>query len=122
MPSAVALHVEQYGQGKPTIVFLHGFAGSARNFRPQARHLRDRHRVVSFDLRGHARSAAPSDMNEYAPEAFVEDVDRVLHEVAETECVLGGISMLLAALSVFLVRDVAAEKILEGLPTSVSSH
>ena len=58
MSTAVDLHIEEYGAGEPAIVLMHGFAGSARNLRPQARFLADRHRVILFDARGHARSAA----------------------------------------------------------------
>lgn len=74
-------------------MLLHGFAGSARNFRPQARFLRERHRVVLFDARGHARSAAPVDEAEYSPEAFVEDLARVVERTGSKRIVVGGISM-----------------------------
>jgi len=49
--------------------------------------------VIVFDLRGHARSAAPEDPAEYDPENFVEDVDRVIAKSGATNVVLGGISM-----------------------------
>ena len=39
------LFVEAHGCG-PALLLLHGFGGSARNFRPQARVLRERWRVV----------------------------------------------------------------------------
>ena len=93
MSTAVELHVEEYGAGDPAIVLVHGFAGSARNFRPQARFLRERHRVVLFDARGHARSAAPTDEAEYSPEAFVEDLARVVERTGSKRIVVGGISM-----------------------------
>jgi pimeloyl-ACP methyl ester carboxylesterase len=93
LSTAVELHVEEYGAGDPAIVLLHGFAGSARNFRPQARFLRERHRVVLFDARGHARSAAPVDEAEYSPEAFVEDLARVVERTGSKRIVVGGISM-----------------------------
>ena len=91
--SALELHVEEYGAGEPAIVLLHGFAGSARNLRPQARFLAARHHVVLFDARGHARSPAPEDGHEYEPEEFVDDVRRVLERTRARSVVLGGISM-----------------------------
>jgi pimeloyl-ACP methyl ester carboxylesterase len=91
--TAVELHVEEYGAGDPAIVGLHGFAGSARNFRPQARFLRDRHRVILFDARGHARSAAPEDDDEYTPEAFVDDLKRVVARANGARVVVMGMSM-----------------------------
>ncbi|HEX3595161.1 MAG TPA: alpha/beta fold hydrolase, partial [Polyangiaceae bacterium] len=89
MSTTVELHVEEYGAGAPAIVGVHGFAGSARNFRPQARFLRDRHRVILFDVRGHARSAAPDDVDAYTPEAFVADLKRIVARAGAPVVVLG---------------------------------
>src|SRR5438093_6054423 len=80
------------GRG-PVVVLGHGFAGSARNFLPQARALRDRYRIVRFDARGHARSGAPAEAAAYTPEAFVADVGRVLDQVGAARAVVGGLSM-----------------------------
>ena len=91
--SEVPLHTEEYGTNEPTIVLMHGFAGSARNFRPQTRLLRQKYRVIVFDLRGHARSSAPEDPAEYEPENFVDDVARVIEKSGASSVVLGGISM-----------------------------
>ena len=87
-----ALHVEAEGDG-PVVVLGHGFGGSARNFLPQARALRDRCRIVRFDARGHARSGAPAEAAAYTPEAFVADVSRVLDGVGAARAVVGGLSM-----------------------------
>jgi pimeloyl-ACP methyl ester carboxylesterase len=91
--SKVLLHVEEYGSGDPTVVLLHGFGGSARNFRPQARFLAPNHHVVLFDMRGHARSEAPEEPSEYEPKAFVDDVRELLGRVSTPRVVLGGVSM-----------------------------
>src|SRR5438445_6966275 len=87
-----ALRVEAEGDG-PVVVLGHGFGGSARNFLPQARALRDRYRIVRFDARGHARSGAPAEAAAYTPEAFVADVGRVLDQVGAQRAVVGGLSM-----------------------------
>lgn len=86
------LHVDVDGAG-PAVVLGHGFGGSARNFRGQVPALRDCHRVVRFDARGHARSEAPDDPAAYRPEAFVGDVGRVLDEVGAESGTIGGLSM-----------------------------
>jgi pimeloyl-ACP methyl ester carboxylesterase len=83
------LHVETEGDG-PVLVLAHGFAGSARNFGPQARALRTRFRVVRYDARGHARSEAPDDPSAYTPETFASDLGRVIDS---TTAVVGGLSM-----------------------------
>lgn len=90
--SAVALHVERVGEGRP-IVLGHGFGGSARNFRPQARALGGHSRFVLFDARGHARSEAPSVPEAYLPECFVSDLGRLVDEGGEQTSVVGGLSM-----------------------------
>lgn len=90
---AVALHVEVDGVGPTTLVLLHGFGGSARNWRPQQRALRDAARVALADVRGHARSDAPLDADAYRPERFVDDVARVLDHLGVARAVVGGLSM-----------------------------
>jgi pimeloyl-ACP methyl ester carboxylesterase len=89
---APRLHVDVDGRG-PTVVLAHGFAGSGRNFAPQARALRERWQVVRYDARGHARSEAPPEPEAYAPEAFVADLGRVLDRVGAGRAVVGGLSM-----------------------------
>jgi 2-succinyl-6-hydroxy-2,4-cyclohexadiene-1-carboxylate synthase len=100
VPGDVALHLEVEGDG-PAVVLLHGFGGSARNWRPQLRALRDAYQVAAFDVRGHARSEAPAEAAAYAPACFVADVGRVLDRMARSprshrageRAVVGGLSM-----------------------------
>jgi pimeloyl-ACP methyl ester carboxylesterase len=86
------LHVEAEGAG-PVLVLGHGFGGSARNFRAQSRALAAVARVVRFDARGHARSAAPSESDAYTPATFVADLGRVLDGEGVARAVVGGLSM-----------------------------
>jgi len=88
----VTLYNTVEGSG-PTLILGHGFGGSARNFRPQSRALRDRYRVVLHDARGHARSEAPLAAASYAPECFVADVASLLAESGAETAVVGGLSM-----------------------------
>ncbi len=90
----MTLHVEESGVG-PGVVLAHGFAGSARNFRPQVRALRDRYRVVTYDAPGHARSPAPrDDPDAYALPAFVSAFGAAADRAAGAEpIVAGGLSM-----------------------------
>jgi len=88
----VALYHTAEGSGS-TLILGHGFGGSARNFRPQSRALRDRYRVVLHDARGHARSDAPTDAAQYAPECFVADLANLLDTAGVATAVVGGLSM-----------------------------
>src|SRR5258705_11574753 len=90
--AAPRLHVEVDGIG-PAVLLAHGFGGSARNFGPQMRALKDRYRVVRYDARGHGRSDAPTEASVYTPAAFVDDMRRVLDEVGADTAVVGGLSM-----------------------------
>jgi len=60
------------------VLFLHGFAGSARNWRRQLGALSGRFRAIAFDARGHARSEAPDDPAAYRMDRLLEDALGVL--------------------------------------------
>ncbi len=92
VPGDPELHLELDGEGA-WVALLHGFGGSARNFRPQARALRPTHRTALLDVRGHARSGAPRDAAAYAPERFVADLGRALDHAGAQRAVVGGLSM-----------------------------
>ncbi|HEX6275081.1 MAG TPA: alpha/beta hydrolase [Polyangiaceae bacterium] len=106
---AVRLHVESAGSGR-ALVFAHGFGGSARNFRPQARALGRTHRVILYDARGHARSDAPADANEYVLDRLVDDYEHVATGDASTErredggVIAGGLSLGAATALAFALR------------------
>ncbi len=88
-----SLYVEAHGAG-PLLCLAHGFGGSARNWRPQARALAGEVRTVLFDVRGHARSDAPENADAYRPECFLGDFGRVLSWAgAGGAAVVGGLSM-----------------------------
>lgn len=86
------LFTESRGAG-PSMVWAHGFAGSARNFRPQARAFESSHKVLLFDARGHARSPAPEDENAYAFEYLVSDLEHLIAGGDGQPVVLGGLSL-----------------------------
>ena len=92
MDAPPRLHIDVDGDG-PVVLLMHGLGGSARNWGPQVRALRDTHRVVRFDARGHGRSEALADPEAYRPEEFVADVGRVLDQVGAPRATLGGLSM-----------------------------
>ena len=87
------LYTETFGdEGKPGIIFCHGFGGSARNFRLQAKLLEPRFRVTLFDLRGHARSPAPEGAESYRVEALLSDLDELV-QAQPTPLILAGLSL-----------------------------
>jgi pimeloyl-ACP methyl ester carboxylesterase len=89
----VRLYTETFGERQnPSIIFCHGFGGSARNFRPQARALQAHFRVTLFDLRGHARSPAPEGAAAYRNSVLLEDLDELLESEA-LPTILAGLSL-----------------------------
>jgi len=88
-----SLHVELRGEG-PTVILAHGFSGSARNWGPQVRAFRDRNRLVTYDLRGHARSPSFSELEAACDaESFVQDMLEVVDRSGAARVVVGGLSL-----------------------------
>ncbi|MEZ4215684.1 MAG: alpha/beta fold hydrolase [Myxococcota bacterium] len=105
-----ALHTDVAGpEGAPLVVLHHGFAGSARNWRPQMRALRARARVVAYDARGHARSAARLETARFGLDDFARDLGDVAdaHGGAAARFVAGGLSLGAAVALRFALRDVS---------------
>lgn len=53
------LRCYEWGSGEPHLLFIHGLAGSHRQFAAQIECFAPRHRVVAVDLRGHGASEGP---------------------------------------------------------------
>ncbi|MEX0788213.1 MAG: alpha/beta fold hydrolase [Anaerolineales bacterium] len=80
LPSAppITVSVLERGAERPrrTMVFLHGFGGSARQWAYQLEKFSARDRVIALDLRGHGASSAPD--GRYDMPALVGDVEHAL--------------------------------------------
>jgi 2-succinyl-6-hydroxy-2,4-cyclohexadiene-1-carboxylate synthase len=76
----VRLHVEEMGSGTP-VVLLHGFTGSTRAMAGIAEELSEAYRMISIDLVGHGRSAAPQDAHAYSMASCVAQLGEVLDEL-----------------------------------------
>jgi pimeloyl-ACP methyl ester carboxylesterase len=74
------------------LVLAHGFGGSARNFRPQARAFAERCTTYLYDARGHARSAAPQDPGAYQAHDLIADFAGVAAQASEP-VIAGGLSL-----------------------------
>jgi pimeloyl-ACP methyl ester carboxylesterase len=85
------LNVLETGSGPLTLVFLHYFGGSAREWQGVVDQLAGRFRCVAIDLRGHGESDAPE--TGYAVDNMADDVMTVLRKLNISEFVLVGHSM-----------------------------
>ncbi|WP_211317902.1 alpha/beta fold hydrolase [Deinococcus yavapaiensis] len=89
--NAVEIHYVRTGGDKPTLIALHGLAGSGACWTALARTLEDEYDVVMPDARGHGRSSAPSDGYLYCDHA--SDVVGLIDALQLTDPILLGHSM-----------------------------
>lgn len=89
---AGTIHVDDGGAGGPPVVFIHSLAGNTTQWRAQLERLRPDRRAIAVDLRGHGRSAAPTDGG-YTVAAYGADVSAVADELGLDRFVLVGHSM-----------------------------
>ncbi|MEZ4872917.1 MAG: alpha/beta hydrolase [Bdellovibrionales bacterium] len=73
------------------LVFLHGLMGSAANWRAITPSFVEDFQILTFDQRGHGRSFQPD--GPYTPEAYAEDLLRILDELQWGPIYLVGHSM-----------------------------
>ncbi len=92
LPGGDQLQVRQDGPaGAPTIVLLHGFAGSLHWWQNEVPLLASHYRVVRFDLLGHGGSSKPS--GGYSMEHQAQLVDEALHKLGVHRALIVGHSM-----------------------------
>jgi 3-oxoadipate enol-lactonase len=73
MDDGVALEVTDDGSG-PALLLVHGFGGAKEDFADHVDALAARHRVVTFDHRGHGESDDPPDASDYSLDRMATDV------------------------------------------------
>ena len=79
------------GEGRPAIVFIHGYSCTHRDWAPQLAHFRGSHRVVALDQRGHGQSTGFTEG--YDIETYGADVCALVETLDLTPAVLVGHSL-----------------------------
>jgi pimeloyl-ACP methyl ester carboxylesterase len=85
------IHHVVTGDGRPPIVFVHGFGCAHTDWDNQVAHLSSRHQTIAVDLRGHG--ANPGIAAECSIERYGSDVADVMRAMALPRAVLVGHSM-----------------------------
>ena len=78
-----SLYYEDHGTG-PAVLLSHGYTSTTRMWEGQVKALRDRYRVITWDMRGHGRSDYPSDPSAYSEAHTVADMAALLDEYGDT--------------------------------------
>ncbi len=88
----VRLHIVQTGHGDP-LVLLHGFTGSADNWRDHATIFGTSRQVIAIDLLGHGTSESPLTVDQYLIERQAAQVAALIGQLGAREIDLLGYSM-----------------------------
>ncbi len=88
----VGIHYEVHGSG-PAVLLSHGYSATCRMWDGQIAALRDRYRVIVWDMRGHGQSDSPEDQSAYSEAHTVADMVAVLQACDEQRAVIGGLSL-----------------------------
>lgn len=124
------LHFRDYaggeGSDRPPILCLPGLTRNARDFEPVAERLAGDWRVICVELRGRGESAYAKDPMSYVPLVYLQDLDKLIDELAIPNFVgigtsLGGLMLMLltasrrAQMAGVLLNDIGPDIAPEGL-------
>jgi len=90
--NGVKIHYEEHGQGAP-ILLSHGYSATSRMWDDQVAALKDRYRVITWDMRGHGQSDYPENPEEYSERHTVDDMAAILRALGIERAVIGGLSL-----------------------------
>ena len=92
---SVRIHYEVHGHPthRPPLLLSHGFSASGRMWDRNVGALSGDRAVLTWDMRGHARSDSPNEPRAYGVEQSVEDMLLLLDHLDVRRAVLGGMSL-----------------------------
>ena len=86
--NGVKLAYYVYGEGKPTLVFVVTWIGTAKMWTPQVDYFSQNFKMVTVDMRGTGESDKPAD--NYTLDLYVDDLNSIIEELQEKNFVLIG--------------------------------
>jgi pimeloyl-ACP methyl ester carboxylesterase len=89
------IHYDVHGTrtDRPPLLLSHGFSASGRMWDRNVGVLSEDREILTWDMRGHARSDSPTTTREYGVEQSVEDMLMLLDVMGASRAVLGGMSL-----------------------------
>ena len=90
--NGVAIHWELHGSG-PALLLSHGYSATCRMWDGQIAALRDRYKVIVWDMRGHGQSDYPKAREAYSEALTVADMAAILDAAGERRAIIGGLSL-----------------------------
>src|ERR1700683_2261631 len=88
----VDIYYEVHGDGPP-LLLTHGYSSTSEMWNGQVEALSKHHKLVLWDMRGHRRSAYPSDPAAYSEALTVADMAALLNAVGANRAIVGGLSL-----------------------------
>jgi pimeloyl-ACP methyl ester carboxylesterase len=94
-PDGLRLYARDYPHDKPraTILCMHGLTRNSADFEGIAAHLAQNYRLLIVDQRGRGRSEYDSNIDNYQPAVYVQDMFKLLDELQLDKVMLMGTSM-----------------------------
>jgi pimeloyl-ACP methyl ester carboxylesterase len=90
--NGIEIEYQDGGQGSP-VLLGHGYSATGRMWDGQRAALGDRHRIISWDMRGHGQTESPSDPRQYSAALVVADMRALLRHCGVERAVIGGLSL-----------------------------
>jgi 2-succinyl-6-hydroxy-2,4-cyclohexadiene-1-carboxylate synthase len=92
----IKLNVEFFSEFNPkskSILFLHGFTGSANDWKEAGQKIISSFNVIALDLVGHGKSSSPTDVNLYKSNELINQILFVIDYLKIEKIILCGYSM-----------------------------
>jgi 3-oxoadipate enol-lactonase len=84
-------HNDEGPNNAPVIIFIHGFPFNKSMWNLQVEALKDKYRVISYDIRGHGKSDAGNEV--FTIDLFVNDLINLMDALKIDNAILCGLSM-----------------------------
>ena len=87
------VNTEYFNPDKTTLLFLHGFTGSSKNWNEILPQIDDSFSSVAIDLIGHGQSSSPKEISFYQIDSIIQQIKKILEELKIVKVIPVGYSM-----------------------------